>query len=323
MIDTRFPDFYIVGQPKTGTSALYDALRCHPDIFMPELKETQFFASELGYVSQRPELATANVARWLERLPKTEEAYLALFASAAPGSVVGEASTNYLWSRSAARRIAGLRPDARIIVLFREPAAFIHSWHGHLLREGIETEEDLRQAMELETERRTGHLLPPSGYWPELLLYSDHMCYVEQLRRFTDLFSRDQVLVLIYEEFRGDNTGAVREILRFLGVDDSVDLPSIEVNPSWRIRSKRGHKMIEMIAEGHGSTIKKVIRPLTTQRLRRGTVGYIRDHLVHGKPRPADERLMLELRRRYRSEVVSLGEFLERDLVKEWGYDQL
>jgi glycerophosphoryl diester phosphodiesterase len=319
MIDTRFPDFYIVGQPKAGTTALYEMLRRHPNIFMPELKEPYFFASEL----RRPESATGTWARWVEQRPSTEQAYLALFAAAAPGNVVGEASPTYLWSRSAARRIAAVRPDARIIVLFREPAAFINSYHTMQWRNGAETEEDLRKAMELESERRAGRRLPPNGYWPELLFYSDQMCYVDQLRRFTDCFSRDQVLVLTHEEFRRDNTAAVKESLRFLGVDDTVALRSIEVNPSYRVRSWRGHKALVMIGQGRGTAIKKVIMPLTTQRLRRRTLYYVRDHFVHGKPRPPDERLMLELRHRYRDEVVNLGEFLGRDLVKEWGYDQL
>lgn len=311
MIDARFPDFYIVGQPKTGTTALDQMLRHHPDIFMPEFKETNFFAGELGYVARFP------------HFPTSEEAYLALFAAAAPGNIVGEASPNYLWSPTAARRIAEVRPDARIIALFREPAAFINSLHTMYWRNGFEAEEDLRKAIELESERRAGRRLPPDGYWPELLFYSDHMCYVEQLRRYTDCFSRDQVFVLTHEEFRRDNSAAVKEILRFLGVDHTVALPSIEVNPSYRVRSWPGHQALVMIAQGRGEAIKKVIRPLTTQRLRRKTLYYVRDHFIHGKPPPPDERLMLDLRRRYRSEVVNLGKFLGRDLVKEWGYDQL
>ena len=121
----RFPDFYIVGQPKTGTTALHEGLSHHPGIFMSCVKEPQFFAPELDPVARYP---------WM---PKTEADYLALFAPAAPTDRVGEASALYLWSQTAAAQIARVRPDARIVVIFREPAAFLHSWHLMLVRSGM------------------------------------------------------------------------------------------------------------------------------------------------------------------------------------------
>src|SRR5258708_15557006 len=97
----RMPDFFIVGHPKCGTTALYQMLRAHPQIFMPELKEPWFFASEL--MERRP-----------DALPGTIEDYLSLFAESAPGQRVGEATPSYLRSLTAAGRIADLQPGARI-----------------------------------------------------------------------------------------------------------------------------------------------------------------------------------------------------------------
>src|SRR5947209_10802498 len=87
----RIPDFFIVGQHKSGTTALYEMLRRHPQIYMPDLKEPRFFASDL-----RPLMGSAAA------LPDTFEEYTALFEAAAEGQRVGEASPSYLRSRVAA-----------------------------------------------------------------------------------------------------------------------------------------------------------------------------------------------------------------------------
>src|SRR5450432_3386675 len=83
--DSRVPDFFIVGHPKSGTTALYEMLRSHPQIFMPDFKEPRFYASDLPSRFQAPR--ASGLA------PETYEDYLTLFEPAAPGQVVGEAST--------------------------------------------------------------------------------------------------------------------------------------------------------------------------------------------------------------------------------------
>src|SRR6266851_1666101 len=81
----------------------------------------------------------------------------------------------YLWSQSAARRIAQARPDARIIAILREPASFLRSLHLQFLQTYVETESDLRKAIGLEEARREGRNIPRYTYWPQALLYSEHV----------------------------------------------------------------------------------------------------------------------------------------------------
>ena len=172
----RIPDFYIVGHAKSGTTALYEMLRRHPQIYMPDGKEPWFFADELHVrTPPRP-----------EGTPQTLEQYMALFAAARPEQRIGEATALYLWSRTAARRIAQVRPDARIIAILREPASFLQSLHLQFTQTYIEVEGDLRKALALEPERRQGRGVPRYTYWPQALLYSEHVRYVEQLNRYRE-----------------------------------------------------------------------------------------------------------------------------------------
>ena len=312
----RVPDFFIAGHPKSGTTALYEMLSGHPQIFMPKPKELWFLAEELR---DRPPPLPGGMARTLEE-------YLALFEPARPGQRVGEATTLYLWSQSAAGAIARLAPQARVIVVLREPASFLRSLHLQFVESYIETESDLARAIALEGARREGRGIPPHTYWPRMLLYSEHVRYVEQLRRFREALSPEQVLVLIYDDFRRDNEAVLRSVMRFLGVDDAAPIETVEANPTVAVRSQRLHELVHAVSVGRGPAslaVKGTIKALTPRGLRRRALRAAEHSVVYTSPPPPDEHLMLELRRRFRGEVQALSEYLERDLVALWGYDEL
>src|SRR3954462_1224231 len=114
----RKPNFLIVGAAKSGTTSLFEYLRGHPDVFMPDVKEASYFAG-------------AGV--------KNEADYLALFREAGPARAVGEASGAYLYLPDTARAIHDLLgPRVRIIVILRNPIDMAYSLWGHMVREGGE-----------------------------------------------------------------------------------------------------------------------------------------------------------------------------------------
>src|SRR5882672_4936026 len=109
----QMPEFFIVGAPKCGTTSLYAYLSRHPAVFMPRVKEPFFFCSDIQ---------TTSMVRSLDD-------YCALFALAPLGSMRGEASTLYLFSEVAIPRIMALRPDAKILVMLRNPSDAAYSFH--------------------------------------------------------------------------------------------------------------------------------------------------------------------------------------------------
>jgi hypothetical protein len=310
------PDFFIVGHAKCGTTALYEMLRRHPQIFMPALKEPAYFATDLRARFQRPAAGP---------LPQTLPDYLALFDGAAPGQRVGEASSGYLASVDAPANIARARPDARIVAIFREPASFLRSLHLQLLQDHTESERDLRRALALEPQRRAGRRIPRRSPRPQALLYSERVRYAEQLRRYRERFPAEQVLVLIYDDLRAQNEATVRRVLRFLGVDDAAPVASVEANPTVAMRSQQLDDLVHAVSVGRGPlsrAAKGAIKALTPPGVRRAALRTARRRFVVGAPAPPDERLMAELRGRFRPEVEALGAYLGRDLVSLWGYDE-
>ena len=279
-------------------------LRRHPQIFMPAVKEPRYLAS-------RPARAGALRAGTARR--RSQE-YLALFADAAPDRLVGEASPSYLRSREAASAIAALQPNARIIALFREPASFVRSLHLHLLEEGVEHEPRPRhrRAPGAAGARRAdgAALLRPRP------LHRAAAPLPRGVRRPSRCWS------LVYEEFRADNRGTLRTVLRFLGVDEDFELPMIEANPSYAVRSPRLNGALRSLG-GEATAARAARRTLVAlvpRRLRHGALGLVRRRVLYGPPPEPDERVMAELRERYRPEVEAFGEYLGRDLLTLWGY---
>jgi hypothetical protein len=314
----RVPDFFIVGHQKCGTTALYLMLKSHPQIFMPENKEPRYFSTDLR--SRFPGRSPA-----VRRL-RTLDGYLSLFAEASPEQLVGEASPQYLRSRAAPGGIADLQPDARIIVILREPASFVRSFHLQMVSSNVESQRDLRKAIALEEVRRRGRRIPRRCPIPNALQYSDHVRYVEQLRRYHAVFPPEHVLVLIYEDFRRDNEATVRKVLRFLEVDDTSPIETIDTKPLNAVRSLQLHQLasaarvarLNPVAAG---PVGRAVHALTPRALRSDAFRTRWRKVVYRSPAPPDEQFMLELRRRFKPEVAAISDYLGRDLVTEWGYD--
>ncbi|HTQ68946.1 MAG TPA: sulfotransferase [Solirubrobacteraceae bacterium] len=324
-IDPRMPDFLIVGHAKSGTTAMYEMLRRHPEVFMPEYKggagkEPWYFSRD----NPHPQRSGERDISFTGRVPMSAEEYLALFDGAVPGQLRGEASSSYLWSRTAAARIAAVRPDARIIAIMREPASFLRSLHMQLLQNRHEAVFDFREAVELDQDRRENRHIPSRSYWPSALIYSDRVRYVEQLGRYHEHFSPEQVLVLIYDDFRDDNAATLGRVERFLGISE-VPIEPLEANPTivprerlegMRRSLRRGRDPLWRVLRGTG-------KALTTRGMRERYFYPLVPRAVLASPPDADEEFMQELRRRFKPEVVALSEYLQRDLVALWGYDNL
>jgi Sulfotransferase family len=319
----RLPDFFIVGHAKCGTTALYEMLRRYPQIYMPSQKEPWYFSRDNPQPQrdgERSVMATGN-------RPMTLHEYASLFADAAPEQRIGEASTSYLWSQSAAGRIAALRPDARIIAIIREPASFLRSLHLQLLTNHTESEKDFRRAVALDDARRQGRAIPRHAFWPQALIYSDRVRYVEQLSRYRAVFGAERILVLIYDDFRRDNEATLRQVLRFLEVDDTHPIAPMEVGPTTRrVRSTRINDLARVLNQGRGpvsGVLNTTVKAVSSRRVRTALLRPVYRRVLYGRPRPPDEAFMDELRRRFKPEVIALSEYLGRDLVALWGYDSL
>lgn len=218
----RIPNFFIVGAPKSGTTALSEYLRLHPDIFLSTPKEPHYFATDLpGYQCGR-----------------TEAEYLSLFPQEKNSAkLLGESSVYYLYSDIAIENIYKFNKDAKLIVMLRNPVDLVYSLHAQLLYSRNEDESDFGRAWALQELRKNNVNIPKYCTDPKILQYFELGKLGEQVERlFRSSFRREQLHFIVFEEFVKDTKGVYNEVLDFLEVegDGREDFPVINANTKHR-----------------------------------------------------------------------------------------
>lgn len=313
---TRGPlDFAVVGNPKSGTTSLAAMLAQHPDLFLCEPKEPYFYA---------PDLCRAEIGPFR---PMSEPRYQALFADARPHQRRGEASACYTISDQAIERLAEANPGMRALLLFREPVAFLRSWHLQLLRDPrLEDEPDLGRALALEADRRAGRHLPPQARLPEFLAYRERVRYAAQLERARAAFGADRVLPLIFADLVGEPGATLRRAFTFLGVDPDPTVEPQHRNPGVRVRRARLEAAALRIVNPHPGdrwpyrAAGRALHALPDGLVHLGRRAARR--ALHAAPPELPADLAAELRVELQAEVAALGDALGLDLVERWGYDR-
>ena len=210
----RLPNFLIIGAPKSGTTSLGRYLRHHPEVFIPKVEEPKYFA----YPGHPPAYESPDRAAVVKGACWKLDDYQQLFAPWQDQKMGGEKSAQYLWSPRAAGAIRDLIPDVRLIVILRNPADRAHSHFTHNLRALREPLTEFRAALDAEPERKRQN-------WSYNYLYRERGRYAEQLDRYYDLFPREQILVLLYDDLVEDAAAVMQAVCRHLGVSETCDLP--------------------------------------------------------------------------------------------------
>ena len=184
------PNFFLVGAPKCGTTALASYLRDHPQIFMTDPKEPYFLGEEL-----RPFARLLGI--------HTESDYENLYASANPRNhrIAGEASTLYLSSRSALVNISHKYPEAKLVAMVRNPIDAAYAFHMQMFLTLHEPVSDFEHAWDLQESRAAGKDLPDACKVPRLLQYREVAAFGTQLEQLFQIFEPKRVLVLPFDEF--------------------------------------------------------------------------------------------------------------------------
>jgi hypothetical protein len=213
------PNFFISGAPRCGTTALYTYLSEHPNIFMSDVKELNYFADDFP-----------NVQKVAFNSP---DDYLKVFAAADDRHLaVGEASPFYLFSRVAFQNMRKFDPDAKVILSLRNPVDFIQSYHQLNLSLLREDEPGLAKAWDLQDARRQGQFIPKSARQVDLLMYGEVGQFGRYVERLFEIFPREQVKIILLDDLTRDTQAVYEDILAFLGVpsDGRTEFPQVNAN---------------------------------------------------------------------------------------------
>ncbi len=222
---TIWPNLFIVGAPKAGTTSLHSYLARHTGAYMSDPKEPHYFSSVTALPAWRGQadaVTDSNTGRLVAPTVTAESAYTSLFAGAGGCRVIGESSTSYLADSEACRRIRETVPDARIIIMIRDPVERAVSHHLMYVREGWETR-TLDQAVDDE--------LGEGAAWA--YAYLRNGLYHDDIKRYLDAFG-DRVLVIVLEDFVRDVAEGMAAVWGFVG------LPPVDIGEARAVNAHTG-----------------------------------------------------------------------------------
>ena len=197
----NWPNFFIVGAPKAGTTSLYNYLKEIPGIYMSPVKEPNYFSE-------------SNVpANFILRPIRDIDEYLSLFEKVKEEKIVGEASGSYLTDIHACELIHQVSPQSRILISLRDPVDRIFSHYLMNAQLGTWTE-SFHERLQFELE----HPVNKS----ELHLQINDGMYSESVKKYLDVFGSQQVKIIIFEEWISNTNDTIEEILSFLGLNNSI-----------------------------------------------------------------------------------------------------
>jgi hypothetical protein len=293
------PTFLMLGGAKGGTSSLYAYLRQHPEIFLSEVRECDFFVFE----GQVPTFNGPGDQIALRRYITTLDRYRALFRGAGNRRAIGESSDLYLDGAGAAQRIRHHVPEAKLIVILRHPAERAYSQYKHLVRDGRETLPSFEQALAAEEERI-------ARGWHPIWHLKARGFYAAQLKAYLDLFPKEHVSVHLYDDFLTDPPAVLRSLFSFLGVDATFrpDM-SLRYNVSGAPRSELLHAFL-----ARPLAIKDLLKPLLPAPFRHRVRAKLMNRNIipdQSKMAKGTRKALIEL---YREDVLRLQTLIQRDL---------
>lgn len=216
------PNFFIVGAPKCGTTALSEYLREHPNVYISDPKEPHYFTFDFEEY----------------RVTKTWTDYSALFDQCnSEQTAIGEGSVFYLCSTVALEKIKEYDPQAKIIVMLRNPVDMIYSFHSQLVFTADEDEKDFEQAWRLQKIRQQGQKIPSQCREPFFLQYAEMGKLGKQIERLQTIFPPEQVKIILFEDFVKSTKNVYDQVIEFLSI------PNDQRTEFIRINENKSHKM--------------------------------------------------------------------------------
>ncbi|QDV63123.1 sulfotransferase family protein [Crateriforma conspicua] len=302
-MDTAKPNFFIVGAPKSGTSALAFYLSEHPQVFFSRPKELFYWSEDHQYARERHGVYTL-------------ESYLRFFEDSDPAlhKAIGEGSVNYLQSHNAIENILAFNPDAKFIAMLRDPVDVAYGMHGELVRHYFEDELDFEKAWGLQSDRASGIRIPDKCVMRHQLQYQDVATFSPQIERLHTLVPESQRLLLFFDDLKKDTGAVYQQTLEFLGLTDDGRSEFPRVNPA---RTYRSHAIGRLY-----QTPPKWLEP-AMKRVRHwyaSLPGNKKDMLAGMMAKkearaPLREEFATHLRDIFRTDVEKLEVMLSRDLA--------
>jgi hypothetical protein len=301
-----FPDFFLAGAPRCGTTLLTNLLRSHPQVCFSATKETHYFITS-QFREDQADLKRHYVDRYFSHYdPERHRA-------------VGEGSVTYIYFPEAIDRILELNPQARFIVMVRNPLEMVTSYHHRMLYILEENVKDFEKAWDLQEERARGRRIPRRCLSARLLQYADIGSLGKHVEALLARAPREHCHFVVHDEVKRDLVKVYGDTLDFLGLGPHVPpekflkvrLPSRGYRYRWlqQLIYKPPGPVLKLAGQGD---LRKAKSISAIKRARKRLMMYNKD--TSSKPKPLGARMRGRLCDAFADDVAKLGRLLERDL---------
>jgi len=292
---SRYPNLFIVGAPKSGTTAMSKHLMSHPDIYTPLQKEFTFFGKDLVRYAPLP----------------SEGSYLGWFKSWTHERYALDASPTYLYSKSAPYEFLEKSPDSKVIIMIRNPIEVAYSMYFEALLGGREDQDTFEKAWVLEPRRIEGQNIPKNARLEFTTRYQSLGMYTEQINHYVEVFGKDNVHIILFDDFKQSNKASYEKLLRFLNLPFVYPQEFKIHNPSTAAR----FTTITHFATTPPRWLGKVGSLFLSKSVRWKIRNFIRQkNMKEVKKPPISKETKEKLLKHYSEEIDNLSNLLDRDL---------
>lgn len=290
----KLPNFLVIGAAKSGTTSLYEYLRQHPEVFLPDLKEPRFFAFEGEDIEDSDPVNRRTVTNLAD--------YASLFEGAEGYGAIGEVSPAYLPCAEAPERIHRHLGEVKLVALLREPVERAYSHFLFAVQKGFEPEGVTFEEAIREPTVRVGNRVRRRPYVSTGF-------YARHLERYYARFPADAIRVYLFEDLTDDPLAFARDVFEFLEVDRTFEPVGTTTRhaKSGIPRSRALHGALR-----GSKPLRAVARAMVPTAIRSRLRTKIVNLNLQKPPMPNGERA--HLRRLYRDDIERLEDLLERDL---------
>lgn len=296
----KHPNFFLVGAAKSGTTAVHVYLIQHPEIYMSYLKEPKY----LSITANRFPHNGPGDKKVDDGIIKSRDEYLNLFKETVNEKVIGESSADYLYfHNSVIPLIKTMSPDAKILIMLRNPVDRAYSAYRHMLMDERE-KLSFEKALKSEDSRRKQN-------YEFIWYYKDVGFYYEQVRHYIESFGRGYVKVVLYEDFVVDPINIMKEIYRFLEVDEGF-IPNTTVR--YNVGPTVRNESFEEFLVKYDNPVKKVLRPILLNTIGKRYTESLVNYFIYKNTfniKPKTRKRLIEI---YRNDTLRLEELLDKDL---------
>lgn len=294
-------DFFLVGAARCGTTSLYNYLNNSEDIFLPLVKEPNFFSDVDSPKTEDFELPKPN-EKYHAKIITSKEVYDSLYEGATANQIKGDSSPSYLWDKNVAQSLYNHNPKAKIIISLRQPVDRAYSHYIMNYFTGVDSNNTFEKALEANKNKT----------WGSCNYYLEMGMYYSQVKAYFDVFPKEQIKILVYEDWTNNIELELNSVFKFLKIQptNSIYTKSVQNN---KIQPVKKMYLLNLLRQ---NKIKHVIKNVINQdRIDRLKSYFFSDKKEIDK---IDLKLRDELSMKFSDDIKQLSELTTINFIQKW-----